>query len=421
MIKVSQIFYLNEIGSRGNLEDSIYPLPGEADLTGRLFIVCDGVGGHNKGEVASQIVAAEVGHALRHKANVSPPDVTEALHTARHAMNDYIAIHPDAAKMSTTLTLAAIGHTSILISWCGDSRVLHIREGNILYQTRDHSLVMELVRQGQIAEEEAATHPQRNLILRSVNAEKKFTKPEFHLLTDIQDGDWLLLCTDGMFENLDADGIRAILGAASTGEQELRLAFRDLCHGRTNDNYSLYLLQLTNDTPYVAPPPGRAATGAGTRPALYLLSAILLGLVIFWGLIIFSRHHEAAAADIPAVIAAPAQMPPSVSHSTEPSFPGGDSEWIRYGRREIRYPKAALRHKLQGRATIRFLVDSAGRAGSFEPLTHLGHGLEKELQRAISMTKWIPATVGHSPIADTLTMGWQYVLPDSIGGGVHPF
>jgi hypothetical protein len=147
--------------------------------------------------------------------------------------------------MSTTLTLAVIKENSILVAWCGDSKIYHIRKNKILWKSKDHSLVQHLVDIGEIDEDEAANHPKRNVIFRSISANTKEEDIDFYLLNDIQQDDYLLLATDGIFEQIDDEILIEILNHEN--EDKAKLIYTK-CEGKTNDNYSMFLLKFSQKT-----------------------------------------------------------------------------------------------------------------------------------------------------------------------------
>lgn len=240
---LKSIFYLNQQGRRSNIEDSIYPFPENASASDKLFVVCDGVGGESKGEEASRIVCESVpayfqGHPTQ---EVDRNYVHQAIGFAIDQMNRYVKRDPGAQRMSTTLTMCYLESNSIVVAWCGDSRVYHFRDGEILWKTTDHSLVAQLVKQGEITEEEARVHPKKNYILRSLNAGANPNDVEIHFISDFKEGDHILLCTDGVLEQGDDDTLKRVI---YSGEKDKRKLFYELCEGKTSDNYSFYLIEI---------------------------------------------------------------------------------------------------------------------------------------------------------------------------------
>ena len=245
---LTNLFYLNEQGKRKNLEDSLYPLPGKAKNNSSVFLVCDGVGGESKGEEASRIVCETMGATLeKQKGNITADILEKAAAQAVTNLQAFAEENPVAQNMSTTLTVACFQKESIWVGWCGDSRVYHIRNGKVLWRSKDHSLVQQLIETGDIAtEEEAMSHPQKNVILRSLSAGNSRSKIETHLITDVQKNDYILLCTDGILENIGDQELYEILNPEQKKDNKAKL-FLNYCEGKTNDNFSLYLLQLGKD------------------------------------------------------------------------------------------------------------------------------------------------------------------------------
>jgi protein phosphatase len=246
---LKRVFALNEQGGRSYNEDCIFPPLGTAQRSDRLFMVCDGVGGSSNGQVASRLVCETMSRFF--KENLGEGDLPnadflrEAQKAALEAMDDYVAQHPDSAGMGSTLTLVYLHSNGALVAWCGDSRIYQVRDGQVLFQSKDHSLVQELVRQGEITAEEAEKHPQRNVILRSLTAGVAPSTIDIHLITDLQAGDYLLLCTDGLLENVNEKVLRETL-SEPTDKEDLAHTFNRFAFGRTKDNYSMYLLECAS-------------------------------------------------------------------------------------------------------------------------------------------------------------------------------
>ena len=160
-----------------------------------LFVVADGMGGAQAGEVASRLAIESFQHGL--------DDTTDAERSlAAYARAANVSIHErsqaDAAHagMGTTLTAVYVGAEEVAIAHVGDSRAYCLRDGELLRLTDDHSLVDELIRQGKLTPEEAVEHPQRSVITRALGPE-----PEVEIDTRsyrARDGDVYLLCSDGL-------------------------------------------------------------------------------------------------------------------------------------------------------------------------------------------------------------------------------
>jgi serine/threonine protein phosphatase PrpC len=285
---LTAIHFLNEQGAREYNDDSIFPPAGTASGSDQLFMVCDGVGGSATGHVASGIICQVFADYFnRHLACDTSPDaafIRNAQFAALDAMNNYVEANPQSAGMGSTLTLAHINQNGIFIAWCGDSRVYHVRDGRILFCTTDHSLVQELVRRGDISQDEADKHPQRNVILRSLTAGAQPSTIETHQITDLKAGDFILLCTDGLLENIREDTLQTLLRPKSGlhfGE-----AMNNIAYGRTNDNYSMYLLELGDFFSGIQPPADSVSASASKRSktvsGIWKLFTLLLLSYFLW-------------------------------------------------------------------------------------------------------------------------------------------
>jgi protein phosphatase len=272
---ISNLFYLNEQGKRKNVEDTIFPKPDTATTNDKLFIVCDGVGGQAKGEEASRIACEAISEYIYSLGSndIQEHQIQEAANYATTQMQEYVNQHPEAQQMSTTLTMACINSNEVLVAWCGDSRIYQIRKGKVLWQSRDHSLVQQLVDLGEITAEEALNHPKKNIITRSLNA-NTVSKTEVHSINNILLGDYILLCTDGILENIEEQAIMTICGPKQTQPNKAKL-FLDYCEGKTQDNFSMYLLEIADlkKSPFF---------NKKTILQVLLLMVVLIGILIVY-------------------------------------------------------------------------------------------------------------------------------------------
>ncbi len=228
------------IGKRENNEDAFYPKIATEDS--RIFIVCDGVGGSNKGEIASGITAEIAGSQLQDGLQINAAAIKKALMLSVAEIRNHIHLHPENEGMASTVVLAVFNETNLQVAWCGDSRFYHIRDGKILFQTKDHSLVQQLVNEGLISEEQAQTHPRKNIILHSIATQTKESYIEFSEINDVKPGDFFLLCTDGLLEVLTNDFIKEQF-IHTNSLQHIQAQLNILASGNTNDNCTWYLLQ----------------------------------------------------------------------------------------------------------------------------------------------------------------------------------
>jgi protein phosphatase len=287
MIFIEQITCLNELGWRENLEDTIYPPPGEATSNNNLFLVCDGVGGESKGEIASLIATREFAKYF----DETPPEknfiaddyLGQAQQHVLMEMRKYADIHPEALRMSTTLTLAYVNVKGVLAAWCGDSRIYHIRKGQIVWRSADHSLVAKLVEDGELTHEEAKNHPQRNVITRSLTASGKISDIDSKWLTDIQNDDYIMLCTDGVMEQISEPILEEIMSDPNEDKKSLFLKYS---LGKTNDNFSLYLLKFSNTNAVTT----KKRTKKGGFLLLWIIAVLLISAACGYAWITYFNH-----------------------------------------------------------------------------------------------------------------------------------
>ena len=280
---------LSDIGrARDHQEDSsgIFKPSDPALLArrGELFIVADGMGGHNAGEVASQMALDELQRAYFADPN---PDIQASLAQALQAANQaiYQLSRADARQMGmgTTAALAVVHHQQVFVANVGDSRVYLVRGGQISQITHDHSWVEEQVRAGVLTPEQARTHPQRNIITRALGTGPA-VEPEFYGGA-LQIGDVLVLCSDGLTGHVTDAEILLLAGENPPNIAAQRLI--ELANERGgSDNITVIIVRAeppAASTPGAAAVAGKGAAAAkGRSPALLfgLIGAALLGLVI---------------------------------------------------------------------------------------------------------------------------------------------
>lgn len=249
LINLKQARSFHQLGQRSNQEDARFPDLDYAPSGQRVFVVCDGVGGHEYGERASASVCrgfAEFTADERPDLPYSVRDFQLALGQAYHTLYGEIE-KTGATNMGTTLTFAFFHAEGVTLAHMGDSRIYQIRPGvGIIYRSNDHSLVSELVRQGKMTEEEAAASGFGNVITRCLTAvpeDSDFPKAEVYESNDVMPGDIFLLCTDGVLESLPESDLVTFLansGASLDDKAKLLAAEAESSH----DNNTAYLIEV---------------------------------------------------------------------------------------------------------------------------------------------------------------------------------
>ena len=221
-ITLRQPYSFCQKGRRANQEDARYPDADRPSALTHAFVVCDGVGGHDKGEVASRTVADAIGAYMERvdfTNEFTPAELTLVLDCAFRALNRRMA--GDTHEMATTLTFVCVHGCGVLAADIGDSRIYHVRPGvGIMYQSDDHSLVNALVHSGVITPQQAIDHPQKNIITRCMGyvapGEERPTATTMQI-ADVEPGDYFFMCTDGV---LDKVSDRALLDILSSDKPD---------------------------------------------------------------------------------------------------------------------------------------------------------------------------------------------------------
>lgn len=245
-------YNLQELGQRTNQEDSLFPALGKSTSDDRLFVLCDGMGGHEKGEVASATVCETLSRVILsawHPGEVLSDELfLQALSAAYDALD--AKDNGEERKMGTTLTFLCLHASGATVAHIGDSRIYQLRPASkntsarIVFRTQDHSLVNDLVKIGEITEEEAKHHPQKNVITRAIQpCQEHRAKADIALLTDILPGDYFYMCSDGMLEEASDENILNIITKPNaTDEQKLEM-LRNVTE-ENKDNHTAHLIHI---------------------------------------------------------------------------------------------------------------------------------------------------------------------------------
>lgn len=201
---------ITDIGRRRKLnQDSVFATEEQLGSLPNVFLVADGMGGHNAGDYASKCTVEII---VRQIADSKEQDIVTILTQAINAANRHIRQksneEADLSGMGTTVVAATVQGTTLQVANVGDSRLYVIGE-QIRQITRDHSLVEEMVRMGELPREEARVHPDKNIITRAVGAQDTVEIDFFEV--ELQEGDMILLCSDGLTNMLEDEEIQSIL------------------------------------------------------------------------------------------------------------------------------------------------------------------------------------------------------------------
>lgn len=252
-----------------------------------LFVVADGMGGANAGEIASR-TAVEVFAGGLARGEDPESRLAETLATANAQI--HAASQSDSARrgMGTTATAALIGDGTVAIAHVGDSRAYLLRGGGLVQLTRDHTLVDELLREGRLTPEQAAGHPQRSIITRALGPEPHVQVDTF--TEELEEGDVLLLCSDGLTGMVSDDLIRSTVGEARSLSAAAKSLIRKANEAGGRDNITVVLIRigpavpgLPQSRPLTSRPAAGGAAGsrANTSRRGRLVAAAALAVVLF--------------------------------------------------------------------------------------------------------------------------------------------
>lgn len=175
-----------------------------------LFVVADGMGGHKAGDLASRIATETVVDTVQEQSGANTIQImVNAIQAANEQVLEKAKESEDYNGMGTTIVLATIMDRMLYVANVGDSRLYVINGNDIEQVTRDHSLVEEMIINGQIGRNEARTHEKKNIITRAIGGEKNLMADYFDVR--LKDGDIVLMCTDGLSNMLDDEEIRRIV------------------------------------------------------------------------------------------------------------------------------------------------------------------------------------------------------------------
>ena len=212
-----------------------------------LFAVADGMGGHQAGEVASHLAL----ETLQSEFDAAGTDVlVRAVENANHTLVSRSAADPELAGMGTTLVAMALveasGRDAIGVVNVGDSRLYLMSDGELAQITEDHSLVATMERQGRLTAAEAAVHPQRNILTRALGIDGTVLVDSWEILPVI--GDRYLICSDGLFNEVDENRIAATLRRLADPNEACRELIRLANEGGGRDNITCVVVDVVDDS-----------------------------------------------------------------------------------------------------------------------------------------------------------------------------
>lgn len=204
--------HLSHVGLRRALNEDTYY--GDSDLG--LWLVADGMGGHACGEAASALARETIVGQIRNGKSLG-----QAIRVADEEIIRTSRRRNDSLPMGSTVVAARVQGNRFEVAWVGDSRAYLWRDGQLAQLSRDHSYVQELIAQGALTSEQARSHPHRNVVTQALGVTDPNQLNVETLTGDLRPGMQLLLCSDGLTEEVDDRGIAEILRQDDCSAQEL--------------------------------------------------------------------------------------------------------------------------------------------------------------------------------------------------------
>lgn len=242
-----EFFQLTNVGDREANQDYMAHIV-ENDYA--LFVVADGLGGHQAGEQASQFFCQGMLSCAKkysQKMAENPIEVFSAwVHDAIDEMKVLFADDQIADQAHTTCAVLYLDDQQTLTAHCGDSRIYRINQKEVLWRTRDHSVPEDLLTVGLITEEELAQHPEQNRLTRSINVNNVYPI-DIKSFPAIEEGEAFVLCSDGFWGNVKQDELLQLAAPDSSIDQLNRLAMLSVYRANgASDNVTVMSVRCRN-------------------------------------------------------------------------------------------------------------------------------------------------------------------------------
>lgn len=237
-------YCLTDVGVKRNMnQDFVYASDQPVGNLSNLFIVADGMGGHNAGDLASRYTVETMVDYIEGAEEKRPiPLLEAAVEAANRVVMEKALSDKSLEGMGTTVVVATVQDDCLYVANVGDSR-LYVLDDSIHQITRDHSLVEEMVRAGQLNREEARNHPEKNIITRAVGVRNKVRIDFFDV--GLYPGDKFLLCTDGLTNMVEDEDIYTLVKKETSLEAAARKLVNVANQNGGRDNISVVLVEPT--------------------------------------------------------------------------------------------------------------------------------------------------------------------------------
>jgi len=212
-----------------------YVLSKEIHPGNYLFLVADGMGGYTHGEIASEIVAENILTYLSTINQVTQEEIQMAVNKANLAIKQYIVDTNE--KLGSTLGGVIVNNEEAICFWVGDVKIFMFRDEHLIYESKPHSLINELISNGSLVND-IQVSKYKHIVTRSVQGDRKNSSIGYKELGKIKEEDLLIICSDGVHDIIDGIQIQQILKSSKNIEQSLKKV-EDKLLVEANDNYSI--------------------------------------------------------------------------------------------------------------------------------------------------------------------------------------
>lgn len=227
---------MSETGNiRENNEDAAY-----GNVTTGFFVIADGMGGHEAGEIASSMAVEKIRIELEDAADVTDRTIEEAIRETNKTLYDSSHYQDQKIIMGTTLTfLKMINESTGYVGHVGDSRLYLLRNQQLMQLTEDHTYVEKLYKEGVITLDEYKMHPKKNVLLKALGGAGPVDPQIFTI--NLQPGDIIFICSDGVYNVLSDEEIASFL-LQKTGESRMKTFKKTIDKKGAHDNYSFIII-----------------------------------------------------------------------------------------------------------------------------------------------------------------------------------
>ncbi len=232
-----------DVGSKRSMnQDFLYCSTQPVGSFHNLLIVADGMGGHRAGDHASKMCVENMVQSIEQSEHKTPVSLfEEAVERANRAVFEEAKAHIEYEGMGTTVVACTVEDNTMYVANIGDSRLYLLRDG-LTQITNDHSLVEEMVKQGNITESEARVHPQKNIITRALGINEEVQADFFEI--EVQQNDIILLCSDGLSNMIEDEDMEYIVKNSDTLQDAVESLVARANENGGSDNITVVLAEV---------------------------------------------------------------------------------------------------------------------------------------------------------------------------------